>query len=146
MKTELRPNPIPSWLKPASNPPFLFEDPTGEQERDLNDLGLGCAVRGMPQGDVPNLMGEDTGHLGLVVGRGDEAGVHIDGPAGQREGVDVGVGNDLKRVRVVRRGRCVGETLANAGDVRGESLLLDDGNFLLDLGGGFLAELDVLFG
>ena len=40
---------------------------------------------------MSDLMSQDTGYLGLIVGRGDQATMDEDGASGQREGIDGGI-------------------------------------------------------
>ena len=73
-----------------------------ENQRDrgkLREVAAGHLPRDVARRDVGNFMRHHAGHLRLFISRQNYAGVHVEEPAGQREGVDVVRVNDFDRKR-----------------------------------------------
>src|SRR6202048_512209 len=117
-------------------------------ERNGAELGVVHArhlAGGVVGADVGYFMRHHASHLGFLVGIQDEAGVHVEEPAGQRHGVDfVGI-DDLDGERNLAIG-VLDDVLADAVDVLGYHGVGDEFGALFDLRGVGFAHLDFAVG
>src|SRR5258708_32722480 len=70
----------------------ITEASANEDQRDGGDVGnvgAGLAAGGVTGGDVGDFVGHDAGQFRFFVGGQNQAGIYIEEPAGQREGVDL---------------------------------------------------------
>src|SRR6266566_4368551 len=115
-----------------------------KDERDggqLHQFALGGVLGAVARGHVGNLVGHHAGKLGLFLCAEDQAAVHIEEAAGEREGVDfVGINNldgeGNARVRIAH------QVLADAVDVFGDHGIVNQLRGALDFLGQLLAQGD----
>ena len=85
----------------------------------------------MPGGNVGDFMRHDCGQLGFIIGREDQAAVHIEETAGQGECVDLIRLDDLDRERNLRI-RVSNEVLADAVDILVDGRIFNKLHLALD--------------
>ena len=56
---------------------------------EVHKFGLGCLLHSVAGRDVRNFVRHDSGELGFIVSRENEAGIHIKESTGKREGIDL---------------------------------------------------------
>ena len=83
-------------------------------------------ARDVPLRDVGNFVCNDAGQLRLVGGGGDQAVVHADEPAGQREGVDVPFADHEEREALLRILNLGCDLAAKVLDVVGDLWVLEN--------------------
>ena len=91
-----------------------------------------------------HLVPHHAGKLRFIVGGGNGSGINEHGSARQSERIDAGIEDHGEGKRPARGLRLRRQPLAHALHVILQKLVLDHGDFLANLGGGLLAELNVL--
>ena len=113
-------------------------------EAQRGELRLADLLHRVPGGDVPDLVPQHGGQLGLAVHVGEEAAGHVDESAGQREGVDRGVVHHVEFPGEIGPLRLRGHALADAGDVGLELGIVHEADALPHFLGRLLAHLNLL--
>jgi hypothetical protein len=124
---------------------IVFADQSAEKaEPRLAQIRLRRLAGAMAECDVGHLVGHDSGQLTFILGRLDEAAVHVEVSARQCKRVDVGDVDDLELVRVLRPRRDRREALADSVDVSFDRLIVEYRQLLLGGVRGLSTDLLIL--